>query len=690
MWAHLCLTAPVVCFSQTPDTTGTVVLNEVVVKSRPVVSRVDGTGYLPSAEQKKMATSGLDLLQRMQLPRIVVNPLAGGIRLSGGGEPELRINGAAATVAEVMALRPEDIVRIDYHDAPDARYSEAEAVIDYIVRIRESGGSVAVEGMNGVGRGKWAAMDNVSGQYGFGSSSLSLTASLFGMHRNNWVRDYEEEWKYPEGEVRRCEEGLPVSVGEVGTQSVLGYAYRGESGLSVSVRASLEYRSVPGMEEGDRHSILHTSTSEETVEVSEHTTEREMSPSVGLFLRYGNLYTGRFTANVAGVYKRTSSSHVYQECSGEEPGDSIVSDVAGRVWSASAEGYYERTAGAVHLLGGGRYSRTHTSNAYLGTVASRVSMTQHAGSVFAEGDVRLGRLSVMGNVTVALLATRQDGWHSRNIALMPSASVGYESTSEVRLRYDVKVTRKQPSAATAGNAEVMIQPGYVKRGNPSVKPFSVVDNRFIFGYTRRLFSLDVALSYRHEFKPVMSETTYDGGRFVLSYANQRSFGELRSETSLTLRPWGDRLSVSVAPSVSRYYSRGNSYSHTGTIFHLGLNVNFSIGRWTAMCSIMTGASNHMYGEEIVSEKDMNMLLVGYKHDWWTIQVGAFNLFMKEYWMKSRNMSKLTPYQSRAHCGDNAYVAVKFGVNINFGRSRDLDVPEVAPDAVETGIMQSTK
>lgn len=61
------------------------------------------------------------------------------IGVLGGGELQLRINGAKAEVEEIKALQPSDIIRIEYHDNPGLRYGNAEVVLDYIVRRPETG-----------------------------------------------------------------------------------------------------------------------------------------------------------------------------------------------------------------------------------------------------------------------------------------------------------------------------------------------------------------------------------------------------------------------------------------------------------------------------------------------------------------------------------------------------------------------
>ena len=264
----------------------------------------------------------------------------------------------------------------------------------------------------------------------------------------------------------------------------------------------------------------------------------------------------------------------------------------------------------------------------------------------------------------------------------------------LRFRYDLKYGAKQPPLAALSDLEQPIQPGMVRRGNPMLKSFRVIDQRVTMSYLHDFFSTDVSVDYRNEHKPVMTSTIFDGSRFVMTYENQRSFQELHGEVNLTLRPWREHLSIALTPSLSRYFSHGNTYSHARNIFHLGVNVDFSYHNWTFNASVMTGAANSMYGEEIIKEKDMNLILAGYVTQKWALQIGAFNIFMKDYWMKTENLTSLTPYVSKAHCGKNAYAAVKFSFNLDFGakhtHSDEESLPELRMPDSDAGIMNGLK
>src|SRR5574344_1856822 len=108
-------------------------LNEVTVKAAHVTRKVDRQIIFPTREQLDKSLNGLELTQRLGLPRIFVNNSNHSIGMAGNESVQLRINGVEASSQEVLALSPQDIQRVEYHDNPSARYGDnVGAVIDYI------------------------------------------------------------------------------------------------------------------------------------------------------------------------------------------------------------------------------------------------------------------------------------------------------------------------------------------------------------------------------------------------------------------------------------------------------------------------------------------------------------------------------------------------------------------------------
>lgn len=700
VWAIFALTAGLVSAQETVNKEDSVIvremeLGEVVVSRSRVIRKDDRRLFLPDREQTRTATDGMDLLRKMQLPHISVNQLTGEISMTGGGKVRLCLNGVQVGGSELAAVRPEDIIRIEYHDAPGARYDGADAVIDYITWRHDAGGSVSGETMDALGSGKWASIDQLSAQYNSGRSSWMLTAGYMGQRRNNWVRDYDETWRYPDHEVSRREVGQPVSIGGDMLQGSLGYSIAGKGKYFFSARLSLDYNHVPAKEEGDRHTVLYTSEQNSPIEIYEHTNEHSVSPSLDLYFS-SPLGNGRQVIfDVVGTYIGTGSRRVYREndvsfLEAERVGAEIVSDVSGDKYSLIAEGIYEQTIGGGRLSAGMRCTQAYTDNRYRGTDMAAVSMRHTEGAAFAEYAYRNAVWGVAGSVTARYIRYAQDCYRIRQFAVQPSVRFTFQPADRLQLRYNANLSTETPSLADMSDVVQEVQTGMVRRGNPLLRPFRVFNQKFAAGYSGGMLSVDLTAGYRHEFNPIMETVMYDDGMFVRTYDNQRSFRRIDVEMAVTLRPWRDHLSLSVTPIIYRYFSRGNDYSHCHTIKRLKVDADLSYSNWLLSYTTMMGPANTMYGEESLEEKNMNIILIGYRRPQWTIQAGVFNAFMREYWMETRNANALTPFTSRAHCSRNTYFTVKLNFNLSYGRQTQHHERKINNEDRDAGIMKRTK
>ena len=88
------------------DTIDTQMLNEVVVEGSSQYTSANKT-YLPDRNSKRTAQNAADLLTKMAIPQIVVNPSSGDVQTNSGKNVAIYIDYELATQAEKDALNPE-------------------------------------------------------------------------------------------------------------------------------------------------------------------------------------------------------------------------------------------------------------------------------------------------------------------------------------------------------------------------------------------------------------------------------------------------------------------------------------------------------------------------------------------------------------------------------------------------------
>lgn len=304
-----------------------VAMEGVTVSASGQISRSDRKLVFPSERQMKVSTNGVNLLQQMMLPRIQINPMNNEIGLLGGGELQLRINGAKAEIEEIKALQPSDIIRIEYHDNPGLRYGNAEVVLDYIVRRPDTGGNFGVDlsqGMNAMW-GEYNVFGKVNHKKSeFGVSYYMGPRDFYGMYRDN-----EEEFHLADGTtLHRIEEGEPGHGAMFMNNLSVNYNLQQTENSLFSATFRLRSNSQPHW---DYQGVLtNVSDPDDKVNMIDRTKNSWTRPSLDLYYQQGLKNKQLLIFNVVGTYNREKSRRLYQESLQDELLTDINNNVLGQ------------------------------------------------------------------------------------------------------------------------------------------------------------------------------------------------------------------------------------------------------------------------------------------------------------------------------------------------------------------------
>lgn len=125
-------------------------LDEVVVTSGRFIRNGDCTTVIPDKEQVKHSGTGFDLLGNLMIPGVSVNRQTGEVGAFGGGV-SLYIDGMPADYRDIQNLRPADIERVQYFEAPSGKYAGDNASLNFITKKRTSGGYIAIDAKQRIG-----------------------------------------------------------------------------------------------------------------------------------------------------------------------------------------------------------------------------------------------------------------------------------------------------------------------------------------------------------------------------------------------------------------------------------------------------------------------------------------------------------------------------------------------------------
>ena len=660
-------------------------LGEVVVEGEKEIQKIDRQLVMPTEAQKKASTNGVSLLQYLQLSNLNINGIAKSITTSYGEAVQLRINGVEVTQAEIVAIRPEDVIRVEYHEQPGLRYGGAAAVVDYIVRRRDSGGNVSADLTNGVtlpGFGDY----QVSGKYNRGKSSFS---ALMQWSRRDleWNRENEETFYYPNKVIYNQElVAFPNRVKYDYITTSLNYNYtNGEkSMLNIAIRNNV--KDIP-CSFTDRNSFLYQE--DRVYEVKDRESTRTSIPSLDVYYQLNLKNEQHLYFDVVGTYLGSSVQRTYSMTEQGKTPIEIFSKTEGDKYLVIGEAIYERPLWGGKFTIGMKHNQATMDNVYDGDAQTKVSMNTAETSVFAEYQSKVKKLNYTVGAGAMRTNYKQGGASQEKYFFRPTLNLSYQM-GKIFWRYNASMSGYAPSLSALSDVVQNMDAYQVRRGNPDLKSCTYFTNRLSMAYRTKNVSLELSARYSYDHRPIMEETLYEDGKFVRTYDNQKGFHRLIVQGNIQLQPVKQHLSISLNPFFNRYISQGNTYTHTHSNWGFRGSVVGMYRHWTLMANMYT--SNHeLWGETINKGENYHTVALGYNKGKWAVQAMVMNPFTDDYHQGVENVSRLAPNKQLAFSKDlTRKFMLNVSFNLDFGKQKQTPGKRIDNEDTDTGILSGSK
>ena len=668
-------------------------LSEVVVEGDAVIQKVDRQILLPNKEQLGASSDGMSLLQNLQIPRIVVNPVENSVKTLANQEVQLRINGIEASSSEVMAINPKDVIRIEYHDQPGVRYNGAAALINYIVKHRDTGGNLMLNASNGVTMSGWGEY-HLSGKVNFGKSSFSLLTH-YSPRDIYWTRTNAETYNFSTGTIENREVGEPTRF--KGNPVNLGLSYNWTNGeknmLQIALRDNMLF--MP-QSETNRDSYLYQGT--DSFAIHDHESSKSISPSLDIYYEHNLPDDNHLYFDVVGTYINSSNDRRFEQLPlGETVADTtdVTSRVRGNKYSLIGEAIYEKDWENIGLTVGVRHNQQWVENTYLGSADATVNMTTAETYAFTEVQQRVKQFSYAVGIGAMHTYIEQGGQKSSNWIARPQLTLSYDFGKGVFWKYKGYVSGYQPSLSAMSDVAQQIDKYQIRQGNPNLKPVMFVANEMQFSWQSKYVNLNIWANYSYDHKPIMEETyeqLIDGQAYAIrTYANHRGFHRLQVAPSVQVRLLQNKLIFTVAPFANYYVSLGNSYTHKH--FNPGVRASFMgmYNGWQFFGEVTT-RYNNLWGETLEYGEFYHQIGVGYNADKWGFRAMLMNPFsVKGYSIETKDLSALAPNTQHAEMRDfRQMLIINFHCNLDFGTQRRDSGKRINNEDKENGILSGTK
>lgn len=610
-----------------------VALKGVTVTSSNVVEKIDRQIVIPSSRQIKAATSGYELLSHMQLPGLKVNSMERSISTVSGGRVQLRINDIEASTAQVQALRPDEVLRVEYIDNPDMQYAntDVDAVINYVVRRRESGVAGGFNLTNAVTTG--FGNDNVYIKVNHKLSEFGFNYYVSYRDYNDRFVDENQSFSLPDGNRNRYLKGITTPFNYADHYLELNYNLTKPERYVFNASFTDNIFRSPHNDYGQ---IIREEGKNDIYSFTKKINSSN-SPSLDLYGKVSLPKKQELMLDVVGTYISSDFERNYNEAlsEGGAPYSEYIYSTDGKRYSLIGEGIYKKNFKNVALSGGLKYTLAYTNNKYKGDVKQTDGM--HSSDLYGYVQVngKWKKLSYLLGVGLSRQSYDESGKGYSFYMFRPSVSLSYKLFEGATLKYVFSSTPNVPSLSSLSDIRQQLTDIEVNRGNPNLNPYRSYSNTLQLSWGNKWVDLQLKGGYYFSKNPIMEEVSrvsQQDGSYLFEYGvdNQDRFSRLNGQLYANVDIVPDMLSLSLYGGVNRYESKGNSYLHTFNAWYGGGNLSFTYKKFSAY-AVVSSRYNTLFGETVSYGEKNCMLPCSYPIKHFNVGAGMLYPFKSKGW-----------------------------------------------------------
>jgi hypothetical protein len=495
------------------DTLKTVKLKGVTVTSSQKIHKSEADVYIPITLQMKVSMDGYDLLRNMAIPQLDIDVLSNETK-SHGKAVTFVVDGHIVTnLDDIKQLSPRDILKVEYNGMPTGEYAQYDCIVAFTTKRRDRGGNIMLGGQQALNKKEGDYNGVVRFYRHRNENSFSYSESY--SHDDDSYITQSEHFVYPNGDELNKDISSEAYDRKSRTRNLFyNYHYYGDS-TTLNLRAGYSFRKP---ETATDYQTDYTGRFSKSILSQEQSDEHSYSP---YFSFSGNFKLGKGQKiRVRGSlnYSNNKYNYLLKEGSYENTNNSKE-----HFWHFVLGGYYTKSLRRNWKITGSIYNFTNISHTryLLNDEPVKGELSNSETLYELEVSKRWPKLYASLDGGVSQLYYKTEGQKTK-LRLSPRAEVTlkYTFTPHLYLQYRGQVANSYPTMDLYNNIEQDIDTVQKRRGNPNMKPTTIVSNRLDVNYDLGPWSFyamyDMFISWKNDGEYV----DYEDGYFIHSYLTE--------------------------------------------------------------------------------------------------------------------------------------------------------------------------
>lgn len=495
--------------SQTQETDSVkkiVALDEVIVTGQNITRIDDHLLIIPNKQQREHVSTAYGLLKSLMIPGLSVNAKENKVDAMGM-EATLYVNGVESEAKDIKMLRPRDISKIEYYDAPTGKYAKDKIAINFITIQYKYGGYVQLDGLQTIGytHGDYNFAGSLNKGDFFYSLFVGTDYEKFGKY-NTKVGD--EQYTLTNNTINRFIESKTDSR-DNNKYVQLRTQYQ-KNGKYVVGKLSFISNSVP-----QACTNGWITSKDVTSNFCSFVKQENYAPKLDITGNIPITKTKSLTFGVHGKYIHNTYDRAYEEQS-FSTNINEVEDVGNFQLSAIYSSQFRKKSFTAELF--------HYHNIWNANYTSIASLWQHLWQceslAFVSYNYRLSsRFSLRYRLGLDWLQYRLHG-NDRFSQLSPRLNINVQYRHNTRmLLYSFNYMNSNHGMEVVNDAEVSVNSYMTAKGNPCLKKSHDINTYIYYSENLKKVRLTFMGQYRMNHNPVMNDYLTSGNYIIKTFTN---------------------------------------------------------------------------------------------------------------------------------------------------------------------------
>lgn len=657
--------------NEIPDSIKGQELQEVVVEAQMQYAASNVTTYYPDRNSKRTAQNAIDLLNRMAIPQINVNPIGGTVTTPSGDEVSIYIDMEQASQEEKDALRPEDVKKVEYFVFPtDPRFNHAKYVINITLKHYKYGGYAKISGTGNIMAGSGKGLAYAKTSYKRMTYDININDKYTDRHHTG--EEQTQVFRFP---------GEAGDINEITRSNLLDGSRFQQNQFGVSFRA--KYKSEKAV---ISNSILFTSLNAPkssydgrllfSSDKFNDSSYSNLLNSTYLYPRWrGNYYFDlgndfKLNAISSFFYQHSESNRTYASEETAITTDATEDAMTGEMQIQLNKSFNKYHTLDINILG--IYYNDKVK--YTGNTVASPEFNQ-----FAYGGIvgyTFAKEHLYGQISAGFAgeSNKISGVRTNSFIPLVNFNSQYAFNQKNSISLSALLDIRPVEAAEKTPDVIQENELLYKTGNLHLKNVKV--SKVTFDYTwlpNNQFSLSTFTGWSREFNHIVPVFTPEGpnGMMIRSLENDGYYQNFHLGASLSAKLLNRSLIIRATPKM--WFEKATGiYADTNNYLAISLNATYYIGKFY-VSAYYSPAIKELVSQSLtatsVKRKTHYQLKLGWSNGSWNFTAAAVNIFRRNWIAETSKLSSkwFDQYTTEYGAGSHQFVSLTASYTFGFGK-----------------------